>query len=292
MWVAWDVDSLLAREIELAGGVLARRDRPDLIARLGRARRSGEVVCLLRGVYARAPADTLAVRLLAAQRWDPNVVIGREAAAAVQFWPELRPSLIDLYLASDRKVSAGYRLHRCRPDPELVQTVGGLNFTTPALTAVDLCAEHGGEPIDRILRNRSARIEDLRSALALTSGRPGNVTRRRLLVQSRAEPWSAAERLGHELLFRARITGWLANYRVRVEGRTYYIDIAFPGCRVAVEIDGRFHETDPDIFESDRRRQNALGLEGWLVLRYTWATLTGDPDRYLREIRQALRTQR
>ena len=54
---------------------------------------------------------------------------------------------------------------------------------------------------------------------------------------------------------------------------TYYLDIAFRRERVASEIDGRLHETDVDLFESDRIRQNALMLRGWLVLRFTWHML-------------------
>jgi very-short-patch-repair endonuclease len=42
------------------------------------------------------------------------------------------------------------------------------------------------------------------------------------------------------------------------------------------------------VFESDRRRQNALVLEGWLVLRFTWRMLTEQPDLVVRSIQEAL----
>jgi very-short-patch-repair endonuclease len=42
------------------------------------------------------------------------------------------------------------------------------------------------------------------------------------------------------------------------------------------------------VFESDRLRQNALLLAGWLVLRFTWQMLTEDPDYVVRTTRQAL----
>jgi hypothetical protein len=45
---------------------------------------------------------------------------------------------------------------------------------------------------------------------------------------------------------------------VVLEGCLYYIDIAFPHLKLAIEIDGRLHEEDEDLFESDRWRQNAL----------------------------------
>jgi len=109
-----------------------------------------------------------------------------------------------------------------------------------------------------------------------------------LLRDSRDEPWSAAERRGHRLLRQHRIVGWKANHEVRVAGRRYFIDIAFPQQMLAVEIDGRFHEDDRDVFEADRFRQNALVRAGWRVLRFTYAMLVHRPDYVVALIRAAL----
>jgi len=84
-----------------------------------------------------------------------------------------------------------------------------------------------------------------------------------LLLDSRDEPWSTAGRLAHRLLREAKITGWKGNLAVRCRGRLYYLDIAFEGGRLAIEIDGRLHEDDPAIFENDRLRQNDLAVSGW-----------------------------
>lgn len=48
-----------------------------------------------------------------------------------------------------------------------------------------------------------------------------------------------------------------------------------------------FH-TDPDRFHADRVRQNALILDGWTVLRFTWFQLTEPPEEVLRAICTAL----
>ena len=89
----------------------------------------------------------------------------------------------------------------------------------------------------------------------MTPHRAGNKERLKLLIDSRDEPWSAAERLSHRLLRTARgITGWKTNLPTHVDGQTYYIDIAFEQQKLAIEIDGRLHETDVDLFESDRWR--------------------------------------
>jgi very-short-patch-repair endonuclease len=163
-----------------------------------------------------------------------------------------------------------------------------LRLTVPALTAMDLCAETDGDAIDQALRTRTATLAGMHHALELSGGRRGNQDRRALLLDSRDEPWSAAERLCHRLLRGAGISGWKSNWPVTIDGSLYYLDVAFPGRRLVVEIDGRLHETDEDLFESDRWRQNALVLEGWLVLRFTWRMLTEDPTAVLNTIGQAI----
>jgi hypothetical protein len=73
----------------------------------------------------------------------------------------------------------------------------GLRYTCPALTALDLCDVMGGDAIDQALRTRASTLAQLYRALELTGGRKGNRTKRQLLLDSRAEPWSKAERLLH-----------------------------------------------------------------------------------------------
>jgi hypothetical protein len=46
-----------------------------------------------------------------------------------------------------------------------------------------------------------------------------------------------------------------------------------------------------DRFRADRRRQNALVLAGWTVLRFTWDDLVHRPAHVLTEIREALGDQ-
>ena len=61
-------------------------------------------------------------------------------------------------------------------------------------------------------------------------------------------------------------------------GLRYFLDVAFRALRLVIEIDGRLHEADPDLFENDRWRQNALVLHGWMVLRFTYGC-SGTPGR-------------
>jgi len=247
------------------------------------------VVRILPGTYVRTELrDDFATRCLAVGRWSRDAVISGTAAARLTVWPDARVREIDIAHRGPRPRGPGYAFHRRAIDPAYVVYRHGLRVTAPALTAVDLVEQFGGDALDVCLRSRTARLEDLWAAYADHPYRPGNVERRRMLIDSRDRPWSAAERLTHRLLRRHRITGWTSNLAITVNGARYFIDIAFRGARLAIEIDGRLHEDDPAIFESDRVRQNALVLAGWRVLRFTYRMLVEEPDLVIATILRAL----
>ena len=279
------------RTIVRRDGVVCRRGEPRLRSTIDWLIRTGELSAVLPGVYAAAgQTDDVRVRVLALRRWSPDAVLTGAVAARFTFWREIRVS--DVEAATNRQgVHAGFRLVRRTIPDELLWERDGLRLTVPALTALDLC-EEGADGIDHALRSRAATLAGLWRAFELTRGRRGNRQRLRHLLDSRAEPWSAAERLCHRLLHGAGIEGWKANLPVRAGDRDYYLDVAFPGLGVVIEIDGRLHEDDPDVFENDRWRQNDLVLDGWIVLRFTWAMLDQHPDVVLAKIRSALEVAR
>ncbi|MEU7815266.1 hypothetical protein [Pseudonocardia sp. NPDC049154] len=67
------------------------------------------------------------------------------------------------------------------------------------------------------------------------------------------------------------------------------VDVTFPLVRVAVEVDGWAWHVDVDRFRADRRKQNALVLDGWAPLRFTWHDLVNRPDAVVALLRAALR---
>ena len=129
----------------------------------------------------------------------------------------------------------------------------------------------------------------MREALALTPKRAGNPRRRELLLDSRDEPWSAAERVFHGLLRAAGISGWRANRPLQLGDQTIHPDVVFRDLRLVIEIDGREFHSDPEVFESDRHRQNLLVLHGWRVLRVTWLMIQAEPDQVIAMVREAMR---
>lgn len=252
----------------------------------------GELVAILPGTYA-APGDTrLATRLIAVGRHFPDSVITGSTAAAVTFWPELETALIEVARTmSTRPVHGPFRFsHRDIP-AQLIRRVDGFRATTPALTALDLIPTHGTDAIDRVLRSRATTVVALHAALTATPNRAGNADRMRVLLDSRAGPWSGAERLAHRLLRQAGITGWVANHEIRIRVdelvQTYFLDIAFLATRTALEIEGnRWHST-PKQLNRDRYRHNDVTIAGWHTLRIDVSMLTRDPGYFVELARAA-----
>jgi very-short-patch-repair endonuclease len=275
--------------IRHSGGLISRRDHPSLVNTIAWLVRQGKLVPVLPGVYAEPEvARDVEVRMRAVTCRHSDAVVFGGAAARVSFWPNAPMRTVDVAASTRLASRPGYTFGRRHIPAELVVERGGLRYTTPALTAIDLATFKCADAIDIALRTRAATLEGMYEALHLTPNRTGNQERLKLLIDSRNEPWSAAERLAHRILRAASLTGWETNFPVLLGGRLYYIDIAFPHVKLAIEIDGRRHEEDQDLFESDRWRQNALVADGWQVLRFTWAMLKEHPEVVVAAILQAI----
>jgi very-short-patch-repair endonuclease len=68
--------------------------------------------------------------------------------------------------------------------------------------------------------------------------------------------------------------------RVRVGGRTYKLDLAWPEWRIALEYDGWATHSSVSAFHADRDRSRRIEAQGWHVLHVTSKTdlveLVGD----------------
>lgn len=279
------LDELLAANT----GVLIRSELPDRRSTIGRACRSNRLTAVFPGVYvdaahAREP-DVLA---LAALRRFPDGVLRLHTAARMTYWPSLTAPAVQLAGVRQRHRRPGFDFSSRAVPADWVYHRGLQRLSAPEYTAVDLAALTDGDSIDQLLRTRMGTTAGMRAALHEMAGSTGQKARRRLLLDSRDEPWSAAERAAHRILRAARIRGWKANYRIRMRGRTLYLDIAFPGIKLVIEIDGREYHQSAAAFETDRERQNLLILGGWIVIRFTWQMLTTDPDYVVRTTSDAI----
>jgi hypothetical protein len=156
----FDIHALLA-----AHGVIALREHPDLIGSIRWLVRRGDLQAVLPGVYAsREAADTFDTRVRAVMAWDSNATLTAETAARVSFWPSIRVPVVRCALKHHREPRRGFQFSRRQVPAELVVSRTGLRYTSPALTALDLCEALGGDAIDEALRTRATTLEHLHGA--------------------------------------------------------------------------------------------------------------------------------
>jgi very-short-patch-repair endonuclease len=55
-----------------------------------------------------------------------------------------------------------------------------------------------------------------------------------------------------------------------------------------IELDGRLYHSGSEVFETNRWRQNLLILDGWCVLRFTFAMIDDRPTDLMAMVFEAL----
>jgi very-short-patch-repair endonuclease len=218
-------------------------------------------------------------RLAAACAWAPHACLwGRSAldAAAGCLDPFGRGERIQL-AGAPRHPQPGIDWYAVEVPDRFVASAGGLRFTRPVLTAAALASTDGGLAIDRLLMRDPAAAADLPAVSDWFERRAGNGARRPVLAQVRQRPWSGLERELRRLLRQARIGGWRANIEVATTLGSCITDVLFDPEPLVLEVDSWEYHSSPEAFELDRRRQNALVVSGYRVLRFTGDMITGDP---------------
>lgn len=74
---------------------------------------------------------------------------------------------------------------------------------------------------------------------------------------------------------------------VQREGRRAYVDAGWEVLRLGVEFDGAEFHSGAAHREQDRRRDAWLASIGWLIMRFSYARMTTDPEGVRTEIRAA-----
>ena len=179
---------------------------------------------------------------------------------------------------------AGVRAHRATlwlPEDRTMRR--GIPCTSAARTVVDLSGrmteEALGRLVDELLRRRLLRMRDL----ARTAGRLGAARGRRpavlrRIVAARLEGFEPGDSGLEARVIRALAAGGLpaptAQHRVRVRGKRYRVDLAYPDDLIAIEIDSWAYHRWRSSFDGDRARRNDLTILGYRVLQVT----DGMPD--------------
>lgn len=270
-----------ARQIGMSDDAVRRR------ARLGRWRRCGP------GVYfADDRPFTDAARVRAAVWSYGSVAVGSGLAAAwwhgaSVFAPQVVEVTVPRTGTSRRK--SGTCLRRRDLAPKDIVERNGLLVTAFPLTVIEAAVrQRGGAKLMDGALQRHVELTQLWRAHVRNKGRHGSPAARRLLQAAEDGARSEAERILVKLLQDAGFTGWTTNYPVG----GYKVDVGFVNEKVALEVDGWAFHSDQEVFQIDRKRQNAIALLGWTVLRFTWLDLTEYPQRVIAEIARALRQPR
>ncbi len=193
----------------------------------------------------------------------------------------------------------GTTISTCRPShPVPAIEYLGFRIATPARVVVDctrLMSDKHGFPIacaalaracqfDRFRQDESrVRQEEARGqfheALADTPlNTVGRERARWILDRADAGCESPGESLVLLALLRAGINGTTTQEEVHIDGHTYFVDIALPTLKIAIEFDGRIKYGDTveevhDSIEAEQRRQRNLERAGWTVIRIRWSDL-------------------
>lgn len=228
-------------------------------------------------------------RIHAAVLWagEDSTLSGVAAAWWHQLW-DVAPSTIDITVPVSQSSPSCRKVRIRRRELDWLDRthLDGLWVTNVALTVLEAAVDLGGKGqqlLDRALQRR-VRYQDLIQAYSRNLGWRGSKAAGDLLSSCADRAASEGERVVIRLMRAAGITGWVRGYWFG----GCELDFAFVELRVAVEVDGWAWHVDVERFRHDRRKQNALELAGWTVLRFTWHDLTQRPEQVVAEIKSAL----
>ena len=235
------------------------------------------------GVYHNtAVPETPHSRLLAACIAHGGLASHRAAAALhnIDGFRLVRPEIV---VAPGRgRAAAGVRLHRST-QMDLAGPVprDGIPCTGLPRTMLDLAAvvsrRRLESALDCVLRRERLTYGDLYEVVVSHSrqGRNG-LTRLRAVLDDRCGdgpvPLSDWSRWVSDLLVKSGLGRPALEHRVHdaAGGFLAQVDLAYPGRRLAIELDSvRWHH-NRESFVGDRRRRNKLQAAGWDVLNFTW----------------------
>lgn len=242
------------------------------------------------------PMD-LGARCRAARLIVPSrSVFSHHTAAELYGVPAPRDTQIHVSLVSEIEPRiAGVSAHRVLdlPAPQWIQ---GFPVTSPGRTFVDLAGRLDlpnlvavGDALARL----SGSTDDLRAAVAAGSKRRGIRLAREALGYVDPRAASAPESHLRLVLTRAGFPPDLVNEEIVDEHgrRIAEPDIGY-WVRLALEYEGRHHQSDPRQWESDIQRDAAYQRTNWHLIKVTSATLYQRPQQLVAQVASFLQSRR
>lgn len=235
--------------------------------------------------YPRSRVQDLAAAVAAAR--PLGAAWGRSAGTLWGIWNE-HPAVPEIVVPFGRyRLIKGVAVHRSRRFDQSMLTVRDhIRVVKPLITVVDLgvvvSAKEVGDAIIRGFEKRLFTVGDVRKTIDRFArpGRTGiSVAREAVdLIMIGDRPADSV------LEFRFNIgpgqhglPPYRYQHKVRIGGRNYRIDFAYPEVMLAIEVDGYEKRASFTALAYDNARGNDLALAGWTILRYTWDRVVGDP---------------
>jgi very-short-patch-repair endonuclease len=245
------------------------------------------------GVYLVGWNDTtkeglLTGALLAA---GPTSAVSHRAAA--ELWSLMPgPSPVELSASRSHKSLRGVIVHRPRTLQDDVVEHRGLRVTTPARTLVDLCASLDASHVARLCNEayilRLVTRTELADMLDRSYGRRGISKLRRFAREEGRPTKTQLEQRFVKLVADAGLPAPRTNEKLWIDGRERELDAHWPDLKLAVELDSWTFHGVRKSFESDRERDVGFVIDGWRVVRFTWARLRDDRSGVVRDIERLI----
>ncbi len=255
--------------------------------RVGRRLRAGEWESLQRGVYALpgSPPSWERSVLAAVLAAGPGAVASHMTAYMLHgldgaYRTNIEITVADTTPRSLRRVVVHRSLVLAPEDRTIVR---GIPVTSVARTLAD-CS--GTLSLGQLARGLDdALVRDLvdRASVSEVAGRLGpargrKISRLRLLLAERGNEADTAGSRPEMRMFRVLREAGLpepeSQHRVDVGASTFFIDVAYPAPRLALEYQGFDAHRTRRAFDADARRTRLLVSVGWTVLFFT----SGDSD--------------
>lgn len=253
---------------------------------------------MLPGVY-RFPVTPLTWEQMvcAAQTWaGPGSAASGSCAAALWELGGIAAATVEITTPrSLRSPDPTIVLRRARLEQPEIRTRRGIPVTSPERTLLDL-----GRLVSR--RKLESALDDALCKRLTTPGRlsgyleargkrgrEGTAPLRALLTHLADAPgMDRFERLLSSALVTRSLPKPLPQHPVELEGRTFFLDFAYPDARLGIEAHSFKHHSKRDDWENDQVRHALLTAAGWTILYVTWRRLRDHPDLVARDVATTL----
>jgi Transcriptional regulator, AbiEi antitoxin len=233
--------------------------------------------------------------LRAALLWAGDGAAAAARSAGIMYGLEgVRAELPEIVVEHGRRLVTQHALVRhCRDRRSLmIRQVRGIAVTGVEATLLALAHELDEAALE--VACEDARRRRLTSVPALRAyldrfgkqGRPGVAAMRRLLgeLDPKHPARSTLEVKTRRLLVAHGITGFVREFPLDWNGRTYCFDFAFPGATTILETKGRRWHDDPSDYEHDHEKWSVPGRHGYRLVLATWDKVTHHPDALVAEL--------